>query len=113
VKLPFSWPKISLSMRLSGIAVMLMAANSFCARGLNLWMAPATSSLPQPLSPVIITGASERETRPMSLKTSCIAGERPMMVSWMDSAGTPAAWERVVLRASMALSAFSTTLRSS
>ena len=73
VKAPFSWPKSSLSRRLSGMAVTLMATNSFCVRGLNLWMARATSSLPQPLSPVIMTAASERETRPMSLKTSCIA----------------------------------------
>ena len=60
-----------------------------------------------------MTGASERDTRPMSLKTSCIGGERPMMVSWIDSVGTSAVWARVTRRASMELSALSTTVRSS
>ena len=37
----------------------------------QLWMARATSSFPDPLSPVIITGTSLAATRPIILKTCC------------------------------------------
>lgn len=47
---PFSWPKSSLSKRLSGMAAQLMATKGACW-GLLSWMARVTSSLPVPLSP--------------------------------------------------------------
>ncbi len=57
VKAPFSWPKISLSSRVSGIAAQLIATNGNAARGLNWWMVWATSSLPVPDSPLMSTDA--------------------------------------------------------
>ena len=41
----------------------------------------ATSSFPEPLSPVIITGASLAATRPIILKTCCMASDLPTMSS--------------------------------
>ena len=73
VKAPRSWPKSSLSSRSFGIAAVLMATNGPCARGLCLCSARATSSLPVPLSPVIITVTLLWLSRPMARKTSCIA----------------------------------------
>lgn len=51
-------------------------------------MALATTSLPTPLSPVIITGACERETRPIILNTPCIAGAFPMKCSLARVSGS-------------------------
>ena len=48
VNAPFSWPKISLSSSVSGIAAQLMATNGNVARGLSSWIVCATSSLPVP-----------------------------------------------------------------
>ena len=44
-------------------------------------MLRATSSLPVPLSPVIITVTSLAVTWPMVLNTSCMAAELPTMPS--------------------------------
>ena len=57
VNAPRSWPKISLSSSVSGIAAQLMATNGASARGLSWWMVCATSSLPVPDSPMISTDA--------------------------------------------------------
>ena len=57
VNAPFSWPKISLSSSVSGIAAQLIATNGNAARGLSWWIVCATSSLPVPDSPVISTDA--------------------------------------------------------
>ncbi len=93
------------------MAAQLMAMKSWCCRALNLWMARATTSLPHPLSPVINTGAVDREARPMSLKTLCMAGLWPMMDCWRLSSGGGVA---AVLRIdSRVFSASSTTGRSS
>ena len=84
VKAPFSWPNNSLSMSVSGMAAQLMATNGPALRGLRLWMARATSSLPVPLSPVTSTAALLGATWRMSEKSSRMAGERPTR-----SASTP------------------------
>ena len=56
VNAPFSWPKISLSISVSGIAAQFTATNGRDLRGLRSCSVRATSSLPVPLSPVISTG---------------------------------------------------------
>ena len=81
VKEPFSCPNSSLSMRLSGIAAQFTAMNGRAARWLCFQMERATSSLPVPLSPVIITVTSLAVTWPITLNTSCITGELPTMPS--------------------------------
>jgi hypothetical protein len=58
VNAPFSWPKSSLSSRLSGIAPQLIATNGPFLRGELKWMARASTSLPLPLSPRINTSES-------------------------------------------------------
>jgi hypothetical protein len=81
VKEPFSWPKSSLSIRLSGMAAQLTAMNG-AARCECFQMERAMSSLPVPLSPVIITVTSLAVTWPMILNTSCMTGaEEPTMPS--------------------------------
>ena len=77
VKAPRSWPNSSLSSRSFGIAAVLMATNGPLARGLCLCSAWATSSLPEPLSPVISTVTMLWLRRPMARNTSCIAGAWP------------------------------------
>jgi len=47
--------------------------------GLCRCSARATSSLPVPDSPVISTVMLERDSRPMALNTSCMAGAEPMI----------------------------------
>jgi hypothetical protein len=66
---------------LSGIAAQLTAMNGLLARWLCFQIERATSSLPVPLSPVIITVTSLAVTWPMILKTSCMTGELPTMPS--------------------------------
>jgi hypothetical protein len=53
--------------------------NGAVARGELSCNARATSSLPVPDSPVISTVMLERDSRPIALNTSCIAGAWPMM----------------------------------
>ena len=55
VKAPFSWPKSSASIRSRGMAAMFTATNGPCLRQPKECSARATSSLPVPLSPLIIT----------------------------------------------------------
>ena len=55
VKLPFSWPNSSLSIRLGGTAPQSNTTSSRPRRGDRLWTACATSSLPVPVSPSITT----------------------------------------------------------
>src|SRR6266446_3434059 len=57
VKAPFSWPNISLSIRVSGMAARLIGTNGLFRRGLSSWTVRATNSLPVPLAPVISTEA--------------------------------------------------------
>jgi hypothetical protein len=81
VKAPRSWPKSSLSSRLSGSAAQLSATKGEFRRRLFWCRARATSSLPVPDSPVTSTvtsvGATWRSTR----KTRCMASLRPMMLA--------------------------------
>jgi len=77
VNAPLSCPKSSLSTSVGEIAPQLMAMNGRFARGDRRWTIEAATSLPVPLSPVIITGAFERATRVRSRNTSSIGTERP------------------------------------
>ena len=63
VKLPFSWPKISLSIRCGEIAPQLTARNGLLRRRLRSWTVRATTSLPVPLSPVMNTDTAVPATR--------------------------------------------------
>ena len=60
VKAPLTWPNSSLSRMFSLRAAQLSGTNGLYRRGLLLWIALATSSLPVPLSPVIRTVADGR-----------------------------------------------------
>ena len=57
VKLPFSWPKSSLSSSVSGIDEHCSVTKGCDARGPAAWIARASSPLPVPLSPVSSTVA--------------------------------------------------------
>ncbi len=59
------------------MAAVLMATNGPLARGLCLCSALATSSLPEPDSPVMRTVTMLWLSRPMARNTSCIAGAWP------------------------------------
>ncbi len=76
VKLPFTCPNSSDSSRVSGMPAQLTGTNPTAARVLAAWMARATTSLPEPLSPVISTLASERATR----STSALRSEITVLV---------------------------------
>ena len=75
VKAPFSWPKSSDSSSESGIAARLTATKGCARRGLWLWMARATSSLPVPLSAVIST----RGVRLRHLRDQLVEPHHPRM----------------------------------
>ena len=74
VNAPFSWPNSSDSSSSAAMADVFSATNGASARGELSCNARATSSLPVPDSPVISTVMLERDSRPIALKTSCIAG---------------------------------------
>jgi len=76
VNAPFSWPNSSDSSRCSGIAAQLMLMNGFLARLERLWTCRASTSLPVPDSPVIMTEASEPAICCASLMTFAIASSR-------------------------------------
>ncbi len=57
VKAPFSCPKSSLSMRVSGTAAQFRATNRRDLRSDKSWSIRATSSFPVPLSPTTSTEA--------------------------------------------------------
>ena len=71
---PFTWPNSSDSIRPSGIAPQLTETNGLSRRWLLKWMARATSSLPVPLSPVIMAVAGLSAIFRMVSKTSTIRG---------------------------------------
>ncbi|MDP9891697.1 hypothetical protein J2W32_001916 [Variovorax boronicumulans] len=77
VKLPHSWPKISLSIRLGDSAPQFTARNGCSRRRLMSCTARATSSLPVPLSPWMNTVTAVRATREICRYTRCISCERP------------------------------------
>ena len=81
VNAPRSCPKSSLSSKSFGIAAVLIATKGplvpVSPRGECLCKARATSSFPEPLSPVIITVTWLWLKRPIARNTSCIAGAWP------------------------------------
>ena len=79
MKLPFSWPKSSLSISVGEIAPQLTGTNGPCRRRLSSWMVRATTSLPDPLSPDTSTLALLGAMRPMSSPSFSIGSERPTM----------------------------------
>jgi hypothetical protein len=76
VKAPFSCPNSSDSRSASGIAAQLTLTNGFWARFERAWTWRASTSLPEPLSPVISTEASERATCSERRTTFSIDGSR-------------------------------------
>ena len=62
VNAPFMWPNSSDSSNASGMAPQFTATKGLWARGLARWMACASSSLPEPLSPCSSTLASDWAT---------------------------------------------------
>ena len=66
VNAPFSWPNISLSSKVSGMAEQLTATKGPLFLGDNSWRLRATSSLPVPLSPEMSTGAEVGAARSIS-----------------------------------------------
>ena len=88
VNAPFTWPKSSDSIRPSGIAPQLTETNGLSRRWLLKWIARATSSLPVPLSPVIMTVEGLSAILRMVSNTSTIRPLLPMMFSkrcWVSS----------------------------
>ncbi len=81
VKEPFSWPKSSLSSRLSGRAAQLVAMKGWFRRWLWWWIARATTSLPVPVSPIINTVALVGATVLMSSNIFNIFGLLAMIPS--------------------------------
>ena len=67
------------------MAAQLTGTNGPPWRGLDWWMARATSSLPVPLSPRSSTVASESATARIRSSAACIAGERPSRASQAEA----------------------------
>ena len=88
MKAPFTWPKSSLSKRLSETAPMSTEMKTSPARAERRWISRATSSLPEPFSPRMRTLASVADTLAMVSKISRMGGESPMMSTkgWSRSA---------------------------
>ena len=106
VKAPFSWPKSSDSMMLSGTAPQLMATKGEPPRGLRSWMARATRSLPVPVSPNSKTSASTCEMRWTMEARRCRAGVRPTRrgpgaACWASSSALSCRFSRLRRRLSM------------
>ena len=78
VKDPFSWPKSSLSMSVSGMAAQLTATKGRSALRLERWRVRATSSLPVPDSPTTSTVASVPPTFSIVRYRALIGRERPI-----------------------------------
>ena len=79
VKEPFSCPKSSPSTSDWGIAPQSTGTNGPDARGLMRWIARATTSFPEPVSPVISTVKSVGATRRISVRTRCISALDPIV----------------------------------
>jgi hypothetical protein len=76
---PLTCPNSSDSRRFSFSAEHETRMNGWGARGLIRWIASAASSLPEPLSPRIITVASEQATSSIILYSSRMARARPVI----------------------------------
>jgi hypothetical protein len=81
VKAPLTCPKSSDSISPWDSAAQFTATKRPSRRGLLLWIARATSSLPVPDSPRISTVALVFETCWRMSNTRCICGECPTMPS--------------------------------
>ncbi len=81
VNAPASWPKSSLSSKLSVRAPQLTETRGPFARGLAAWIAWAISSFPVPVSPSSRTGASAFAAR----RTSSATGRSPLLQPTMGS----------------------------
>ncbi len=91
VKAPFSWPKISLSIKVSGIAAQLIATKGLIrGAGSTRCIVRATNSLPVPLAPVISTEAVLGATSSIRRKISCILREVPTQPAERPSIPQPA-----------------------
>ncbi len=77
VNAPFSWPNNSLSSSVSVRAPQWITTMGINRRGLDEWIARATTSFPVPLSPVISTVASVEATIPISSSTRFIPALLP------------------------------------
>ena len=69
VKEPFSWPKSSLSMSSEGMAAQFTSTYGIMDLCESWWRLRATSSLPEPLGPVMRTLASVGAT--LSIMRMC------------------------------------------
>ena len=78
MKEPLRWPNSSLSTRFSGKAPQLTGMNARSARRLLSWRLRATSSLPVPVSPRIMTEASVGAIVSISRRTCCMVGVSPI-----------------------------------
>ncbi|MNC85640.1 hypothetical protein D3C83_12500 [compost metagenome] len=74
------------------MAAVLMAMKGFAERGLWRCSARATSSLPVPDSPVIMTVACDCDSRPMARNTSCIAGACPSISGAASASSLTPSW---------------------
>ena len=74
VNAPCAWPNSSLSSRCSGSAAQLTATNGRLGAPASACSARATSPLPVPVSPVMMTGAGASATRWMRSRTAAMAG---------------------------------------
>jgi hypothetical protein len=74
---PFSWPKSWLSAMEATRPPQFIATNGCVRRGPATWIARATSSFPQPVSPVTSTGHSNLATRSMACSSCRTASDTP------------------------------------
>ena len=81
---PALWPNNWLSINSPGIAAQLTDSIGRSARGLARWIARATNSLPDPLSPRISTQPVVRATRLILAFRSFIGGHSPISSLWPD-----------------------------
>ena len=81
VNAPFSCPNNCESINSWGIAPQLTRMNGPAARGERLWIARATNSLPEPVSPKMSTGTSERATSSTRSMTAWRPDSTPTIVS--------------------------------
>src|SRR5439155_1569197 len=77
VKLPRSCPKSSESIRPGGTAPQFTRRNGPAARPERVWIARATTSLPDPVSPSTSTGTSSGATRPTPSITDASPAAEP------------------------------------
>ena len=95
VKLPFSWPNSSESTSSAGMAPQFTRMKGPVFRRDRLWMVRATTSLPEPVSPRIRTGASAGATSSMCSMTSFKPVSAPTTESAMSCRSSRESSERL------------------